>query len=203
MFRVDSKQSPDNARLYYFLGNAQIAVHDRGETDQATSRQFMNDGIANLQKCLSVYPEYGQAQSSLSDAFMVTNQLDSAEVHGKQALQLIPRDATAMNVLATVYIGKKKYDDAILLCSKAMSINPENSNYPGNIAVSYIFKQQYDSAVHYFKKAIALDPTNTRSLKFIAVAYNAAGKTDSAKKYEAIVRQSEPGFSINSIPLPK
>lgn len=203
LFLSDSKKSPDNSRLYYFAGNAQIAVADDEETPPAIKQQMLHDGILNFQKCLSIYPGYADAQASLSDAFMVINELDSAEVYGKKAISFIPYDTKALNTLATVYIAKQRYTEAIQLCQRATAINPGNPNYLGNIGVCYIFMKQYDSAINYFRKAITVDPLNTRSVKFIAAAFNAVGQPDSTRKYESIVKQTEPAFSVKSIPLPR
>ena len=203
LFQADSKKSPDNCRLYYFNAGEEMAIVNDQGADGTVRKQMLTDAIINFQKCVSIYPDYGIAQSGLADAFSVSMQLDSAEFHGEKALKLIPYDPTALNILANIYLAKKKYPEAIVLLKKASIINPSNPYYTGNLGTCNMLLKQYDSAIFYFRKSVNIDPGNIKSVMFLSVAFNAAGQKDSAKKYEAIVKQSEPGFSVDKIPLPK
>jgi len=203
LFKTDSKKSPENARLSYFEANEEISVLNDPAANPDQRGQMLQLGIANLQKSLAIYPDYHEAHISLSDAFLMAGQSDSAIVHGEKGLALGPNDPAALNALANAYMAIKKYPEAIELCRKASQINPGNPNYTGNIGVCNIFLNHYDSAIYYFRKSIETDPLNVKSIQFLSVAFNAAGQRDSAKKYEARARITEPGFNVDKVPLPK
>ena len=113
-----------------------------------------------------------------------------------------PNDVSAMHNLAIMYTSQRKYLEAVAMDRKASLIDPSNSYYPGNIGVCYVYSAHYDSAIYYLRKSIDRDASNTRYMKFFAISFNATGQRDSARKYETLVKQSEPDFSVNVPVLP-
>ena len=202
LFRTDLEKSPNNARLCYFAATQEIAVTKSDTADRATKQDMLKEGIQNLQRSVSIYPDYGQAHSALTDAFLLTMQTDSAELHGKKAVMLNGNDANSLNILSDVFISEKKYSEAEIQLKKATAINPTNPFYPGNLAICCVYLKQYDSAIYYFKRSLSIEPDNEKATQFLAVTYNATGQKDSARKYESIAKRSSPGFSVNSITLP-
>ena len=190
LYSADIKKCPVNSRLYQYLGNA-LAVHISTEEQNAEQKKhIITEGITNLQKAISIYPDFAQAQVDIGYAFFMVGQLDSADVHDKKALALDPNNIIALDNLAGVYFMRNNYEDAMNLCRKAKILDPDNANNLQNIGRCYLRLKQYDSVIILFKEAIVKDPANHLFNEGLAIAYKALGNSDSAQKYEQLTKQS-------------
>ena len=203
LYTADSKKSPNDSRLYYFAGAQQLEEAKFGNSEPDVKRDLYRDGIINLQRCIAVSPDYGWAHFKLTGVFLNELRLDSAELHGQMAMKTCPQKDGPMNTLANVYMVQQKYADAIGLLWQACALSPQNAEYPGNLGFCYLYLKNYDSATWYFLKSTRLDPSYSVAREYLPFAFKAAGLADSAKKYETIARQSEPGFSLDRLSLPK
>ena len=202
LFVTDSKKSPDNCRLRYFAGKEKIDRSNREDPNSGIKQAMNKEGVADMYKCLAIYPNFSDALDELAYYHLIALRFDSAEAYCKKALMSSPNDVSAMNNLAIIYTSQRKYLEAVAMDRKASLIDPSNSYYPGNIGVCYVYSAHYDSAIYYLRKSIDRDASNTRYMKFFAISFNATGQRDSARKYETLVKQSEPDFSVNVPVLP-
>ena len=203
LFTTDSKRFPANGRLHYLAGNEEAALVTAEGTEPDTKKVMLDDAIADLGQSLQGYPAFLQAHNALVNLYLIAGNMDSAEVHGRAALLLQPNDPIALNGMTNVYLGRRKFTAAIDLASRASHISPANAFYPGSAGIAYMFLKQYDSAIVYFKKSVELDPANHRSLKFLSMVYYATNQEDSAKKYEALVKVTDPAFNVAQAQIPQ
>ena len=192
---TDSRKSPNNFRLHFYVAQQDIIKMKENPSDPVSGKMYV-DALIQLRKCISIYPEYTDAYDALGYDFMMTEQLDSSEKYNKKALALNPDDVVAMNNLAIIYCSAKKYQESIALDRRALTIDQTNSYYMGNIGVCYVHTNRFDSAICYLRNSINIDKTNLRYTKYLAKAFYANNQIDSSKKYESIVNQSDPAFSV-------
>ncbi|MCD6012667.1 MAG: Tetratricopeptide 2 repeat-containing protein [Flavipsychrobacter sp.] len=203
LFRADSKRSPNNVRVNYFAGIEEMKRADEPGTEPEVRQQLLHEAIGHLQRSQAIHPDYGDAQFFLFAAFMETRQADSAAFYCRKVLAKHPENAAAYIRFANMCVENAKYADALDILKRVSATDPGNPNYIYNIAVCNVRARQYDSAAYYLQKVLVTNSNNSNALKLIAAVYNAAGQPDSAKKYEAIIKQANPAFSLDKMVLPK
>ena len=201
LYSADLTKSPDDARLLYMVSVQEINRARSGELDRLAGQESFMSGIKHLQHALAVYPAYAMAHGSLANAFVMANQLDSAQIHCVKSLDIKPDNDDALNTLANVYMMQNKFALAIPCLAKAMQINSANKNYPFNLGLCQMETMKYDAALSNFKVAYAIDPNDVKTLIELAIAYDVTNSHDSAKKYEAMARQRDPDFSLDKVHL--
>ena len=171
----DVKKAPNNARLWHSMGYILLTTEASEETDPASKEQMINEGIADLEKSLSIYPYNDKAQQDLGNFFRSMQQYDSAETHLKQAIKLNPASYVPVSDLGFVYFSEKKYHEAIALSQAALLKDKKNVSIINNMAMCYLQMQRYDSAIIMIRQALAIDPGNKTSNEYLSMANNQIG----------------------------
>ncbi len=152
--------------------------------------------IALYDKLVHADPKNSAANYYLGNAYFLNAQYDSAEVHEELALQQEPANALVMKDLARVYFFKQKYPEAIALCKRILMVQPTDVDACVDISSAFFNNKRFDSCIYYLNAAIKINPGSPRIYENLSVCYQAMGKADSAKKYEAIVQKTKPGFKV-------
>lgn len=189
LFRADVVNSPNDARLNYYLGTELVTETAAHEGNPMVRGQIISDGMTYLRKAIEVFPEYDDAHAALGDAYFKLNQFDSAEVHNVRALQLNPKFLVAMNNLAGVYFMKKRIDLSIYYCNQALSISPKFVNAYSNLGLCYNTIGKYDSAKYFLYKAIDANPKFRSTYENMMYTYRGLHNEDSVRKYAQIFRE--------------
>jgi hypothetical protein len=200
LFTADVQKYPDNARLNYYIGNEMSTAYADQAPDGNTKAGILKESIPYLQKAVAVYPHYSDAQTSLGTVFFKLQQYDSAEVHHKQALADDTLNILAINGLAGIYFMKQDFVHAKAILIRDVAINPRNADIVYNLGSCYLNLRQYDSAVITYRRVLALNGQHQPALKSLAQTYTLVPQLDSARKYEAMARLQEPGFSLGLQP---
>ncbi len=195
LFRADVPKAPNDSRLTYYTGTELVATVSKNEQTPEAKQQKIEEGIKYLRQSINTYPGYTDAHASLGDAYFRiakpgSPELDSAEVHGKKALELNPKYALAINNLAGVYFVKNNYAKAMDMCRQALVVNPNYINAYSNMGLCYLRMGKLDSSLYVLYKAVALDPNFVGSYENLMLTFKAMGKMDSVKKYEALMHQA-------------
>ena len=196
LFSTDLKKSPNDCKLYYYVGSELEKNILDEEKDPAKKKEILAQAISYLNKSLAIYPDFREPQADLGAAYFRNGQYDSAEIHAKRALDLSPNNMDALNNLASVYGVEKKYPQAIELYKIAIKTDPEKVLPYTNTGLTYLNLGKFDSAVYYLKRAISVNPNYSSSFEILASAYHAAGISDSAKKYELIAQKNNHEFKL-------
>ena len=175
----DVKKAPNNARLWHSMGYILLTSEANEETDPIAKQQIIKEGISDLQRSLSIYPENGKAHQDLGNFFRDLQQYDSAEAHLKQAVKLNPTSYVPVSDLGFVYFCEKKYPEALALSQAALLKDKKNVGIINNTARCYLQMQKYDSAIIMIKQALSFDPGNKLSNEYLLMANKAIGKKDS------------------------
>jgi Flp pilus assembly protein TadD len=97
---IDAK-APLDARKEFEKGRAALLGDGKSQ-----------EGIAHLEKAISIYPTFLEAHLMLGAAYLDARQLDKAESMLRKAQQINPRRPEAYFALGEVYRQRKKYAEA-------------------------------------------------------------------------------------------
>jgi tetratricopeptide (TPR) repeat protein len=152
-----------------------IPVKAREAFDQGAAiinegkKEWMPQGIAFLEKAISLYPPYLQAHLMLGATYMDLKQWDKAEQALKRALEIDPKAANAMFALGELYLRQKKYDQAEKILQDGIAVEARSAQ--AHIALARVYwervfgvkdEEQWraplEKAYEEVKQALALDP---------------------------------------------
>jgi protein O-mannosyl-transferase len=142
---------PNDADLYYSLGNALLAG---GKTD---------DAVVDYLKAIRINPAYVNAHYNLGNALAGLQKYKDAIASWIEVLRLQPGHPGATNNIGSAYSIMGKYEDAIQFYEKALSQNPNNLEVWCNIGLTYGKMGNTQKAVNAYEQALRIDPDCTRA----------------------------------------
>jgi tetratricopeptide (TPR) repeat protein len=119
---------PPKARDEFDKGAASIA-EGRKETTQ--------QGVMHLQKAISIYPSYVEAQLMLGATYMDLQEWDKAEQVLKKALEINPKAANAMFALGELYLHQKKDEEAEKILVQGLQI--EDRSFQAHLTLGRVY----------------------------------------------------------------
>jgi tetratricopeptide (TPR) repeat protein len=178
----DVQKSPDNARLWYYLGYETAIAGFSAIINDTLKGVAIRDGVSYFQKALAIYPGYEKAHNDIGNLFLKLLKYDSAEAHLRQAMLLNPKNPVPISDLGGIYFAKGQLAQAIEMAEKALLITPRNFGIMNNLAICYISYKSYDSAISISKRVLALHPGDKLALDNIAIATKELQKNDSVRQ---------------------
>lgn len=94
---------PQDARVEFEKGEASLS---------AGKKEKIQEGITHLEKAVTLYPKFTQAQFRIGTAYMDLAQWDKAEQALAKTIQLDPKATNGFFALGEVYVREKKLEDA-------------------------------------------------------------------------------------------
>ena len=110
----------------------------------AKKKEKVQEGIHHLEKAISVYPNFLEAQLKLGVAYMDLQQWDKAEPALRRALEINPKTANALFALGEIYWRQKKYSEAEKVLQNGLTI--ENRSWKGHFTLGRIYWSRGDLA---------------------------------------------------------
>ena len=153
------KIAPRNAAAY--SGRA-IALHYLGRHEEA---------LQSIDQALALDPNFEQAKANRelmpqlkahADAGLVLiqrGQLDEAEKHLRQVLEIDPRYTFALHNLALVQLKQQRYEAALSLYRRWLEIEPASANAYAGLGITLHYLGQTEAALQNLRQALSLDPT--------------------------------------------
>ncbi len=152
-----------------------VPAKAREEFDQGAAiinegkKERMPEGIAHLEKAVSLYPTYLQAHLMLGTTYMDLQQWDKAEKALRRALEINPKAANAYFALGEVYLRQKKYDQAEKALLEGIAIEARSPQSHLTLARVYwervsgvkdeaVWRPPLEKSYEEVKQALALDP---------------------------------------------
>lgn len=136
------------------------------------------------------------AHQALGIAYMNIGQYDSAEVHFKMVLAVKPDYSVAINYLGQTYMSGGKLTQAIEQFKKAIALDAGMADAYASLGNALYLAQQYTDAIAAINNELKLDDKRTGSYPILALCYQKTGNTAAATRYEALARQTNPGFKL-------
>jgi tetratricopeptide (TPR) repeat protein len=97
----------------------------------------VQEGLKHLEKAVSLYPKYLDAQVMLGTAYMDAKQWDKAEAALRKALEINPQAANADLALGTLYLQQKKYAEAEKALKDGLAV--EDRSYQGHLTLARLY----------------------------------------------------------------
>ena len=151
--------TPRNAAAY--SGQA-IALHYLGRHEEA---------LKSIDRALALDPNFEQAKvnrrlmpqlKAHADTGLISirrNQLDKAEKHLRQALEIDPRYTPALHNLALVKLKQQRYKEALGLYQNWLEFAPASANAYAGLGVTFHYLGRTEAALQSLKQALSIDPT--------------------------------------------
>lgn len=113
----------------------------------------------DLQKAVTVYPQYADAWVNLGRAQFKMGAADSARSSLEHAVQLDPKVPGAWQTLGYVAFNQRKWNDAAGYLNQAEQLDPLNSPTPWFYsAMAYFELRKFDQAEKSIREEIDMDP---------------------------------------------
>jgi tetratricopeptide (TPR) repeat protein len=118
----------------------------REEFDKATAaiaeakKETIQDGVAHLQKAISLFPNYIDAYFMLGATYMDLHEWDKAEQSLKRVLEINPNAVNAMFALGEIYLSKKKDDEAVTILLQGLKVQDGSSQ--GHLTLGRVYWDQ-------------------------------------------------------------
>jgi tetratricopeptide (TPR) repeat protein len=147
----------------------------RKEFEQATAglatgkKEKLEESARHLEKALTIYPNFVQAELMLGTIYMDLGQWDKAESALKRTIELDPKAANALLAMGDLYLRQKKLDDAEKVLLQGLDIEPRS--YQGHLTLARLYWEQsskisnetqarptLEKSYEEVKKALELNP---------------------------------------------
>ena len=146
-FEVGNKPPPVTSKLVL---DASVPPEARKEFEKADAilatqkKEKIPDAMIHLQKALTFYPHFLEAQLKLGATYMDLQQWDNAEQALKRALEINPKTVNAYLALGEVYAHQKKYSEAEKALRDGLII--EDRSWQGHFALGRLYYAKGDIA---------------------------------------------------------
>jgi Tfp pilus assembly protein PilF len=113
------------------------------EFDQAAAalasgtKEGIEAGVRHLEKAVSIYPNFVEAQLMLGTAYLDLNQLDKAEQALNKTREIDPKAANALFALGELYLRQKKDEEAEKILLQGLSI--EARSYQAHLSLARVY----------------------------------------------------------------
>ena len=126
------------------------------------------EGIAYIEKSLSINSKQPQAILNCGIAFYQTNQWSIALDYFNKLLQFNKNDRHALFHKALTFSKLKKIAEARDIYKQLIETNPNDYDSIVNLAYIYLDLQQHEEAFNYFEKAHSINPNQLDILKLLS-----------------------------------
>ncbi|MBS1790534.1 MAG: tetratricopeptide repeat protein [Acidobacteria bacterium] len=166
---------------------------DQGQTDLKDNKTLQN-GIAHLEKAISLYPKFLEAHLLLGTAYITSKQLDKAEHELHKTLEIDPKVIAAYFALGDVYRQKQKYPDAEKVLLDGLKLEPKSPLGHFTLGQVYFAKGDITKAGPEVGQALQLKPDYAEAYLLAGNLFLKARNANSAlQMYEQYLRLEPKG----------
>lgn len=141
-----STQRPDDANVFFYLGNAYYAA---GEPDSA---------VASFRRAVAIDTTMSKAHVNMGLVYDAARRRDEAIREFRRAIEINPDDVLAYCHLGQVQYSRGQVDEAIKLYKKALEIDPESAQAHYNLGLAFADAKIFGEALTEWTRVIELDP---------------------------------------------
>ena len=144
--------------------DANVPAEARKEFEKAEvaldtlKKERIPEGVQHLEKAISLYPNFLEAQLKLGVAYMDLQRWDKAEQELRRALDINPKTANALFALGEIYWRQKKYGEAESVLREGLSV--EDRSWQGRFTLGRVYwsKGEITKAARQVAIALQLNP---------------------------------------------
>jgi len=149
------------------LGILKLSMHDL-------------EGVANLEKALSIDPELPIAKKALAAAYIENGDFDSAIMLAKKWMKEQSGSVEGYNLAAKIYLKINDVKSAEDMLNKALKLKSDNAYSLFYFAGQDFEKNKYESAIDKYNKILNSSPDNIPTLVQLYLAHQLSGSADVA-----------------------
>ena len=174
-FQLRSDGSARPASSPSIVVDANVPSAAKKEFDQAAAlaatgkKESLEESVRHLEKAVSIYPQFVQANLMLGTAYMDLGQWEKAEQTLKRTVNLDPKAANALFALGELYLRQKKDEEAEKTLLQGLQIEDRSSQAHLSLARVYWSmaskikddvqaRPDLEKAYDQIKKALELNP---------------------------------------------
>lgn len=188
----DVKTSPNSARIRYAYGSALLIEKALKEKDPGMKQGYLDKSIAELEKGVSILPNYAEAWNHLGIAYKEKNNIPAAISSFEKARSFKNFKEVDFYISSGLAYGLgKQYDKAIADFTTAISIDPYNGEAYNNKGLYFTESEKIDSAMICFDKAISLKKD------FYQAYYNKGNAFAKINDFDNAILQYRQSLKIN------
>jgi Tfp pilus assembly protein PilF len=136
------------SRAYLIRGQKGVSQLQLGDTEEA---------IKELQKAVSLRPDFIPAHAALARAYIVKHDYDHAAMEFKRIIALNPRDEDAYYRLGLIYLGQKQPAKAEDVFRQLLKINPNSADGHAGLAGVLSDEHRNPEALEEYKRVADID----------------------------------------------
>jgi tetratricopeptide (TPR) repeat protein len=126
--------------------NAKVPLDARKEYEKALStvndKDTIKEGISHLEKAVSLYREFLEAELLLGTAYMDTREWDKAEAALRRAIKISPKSAQPYFALGELFRQKKNYQEAEKVLQDGIKL--EKLSWLGHLTLGRVYYDKGD-----------------------------------------------------------
>lgn len=122
---------------------------------------FDPDPFAMRESAKTVDPQVvakAMAEVRVAHQYLLNGELDWAEKHARQALDVWPDMNTAQRLMGVIYIRRAQYDQAVAALEAALRTDPFNAETYNSLATVYMHQEQMAKAEELLQSALNIRP---------------------------------------------
>jgi tetratricopeptide (TPR) repeat protein len=168
------KLAPSDPTILVALARTHLAVADvtllrgGGSASQKIAADRREKAIPLLTEAVKLKPDYTQAYFTLSQVYVVENQIDKAITNAEATSQLLPNHIGVLFQLGILHYQKQNFDTAEQVLFRSVEINPNYSNARYFLGLIYDRKNESAKALEQFRAIEVLNPTNEEVSRIVA-----------------------------------
>jgi Tfp pilus assembly protein PilF len=136
------------SRAYMLHGQNGVGLLGQGKTDE---------GIAELQKSVSMRPNFAAAHGALAGAYIAKHDFENAAAEMKRVIALNPQSEDAYYRLGLIYLEQKLPSKAQDIFAQLLRVNPNSADGHAGLAAALSDQHRDPEALEEYKRAAALD----------------------------------------------
>ncbi len=158
LLSVDSKTSPNSARICYAYGSAILIEQAIKEKDKTLKQQYLDKAIEQLQKGVSIIPNYNDAWYHLGIAYKEKEDGKSAVYAFEKARSYKQfNDADHLTSSGLAYGMAGEYEKAIIDLKAAITFDSSSADSYNNLGLYLSESGNHEAALVAFARSIELD----------------------------------------------
>jgi len=147
ILKVIEEKYPKDKEVHYFLATTYL------------DEKMMKPGIEEIEKALSLDPDYPSALNSGGYAYVLVKDYEKAITYLKRYASLMPGKPNPFDSLGETYLKMGRLDEAVENYKKALAVKPDF--FISQVGLSYVsaLKEDYAEALTWLDKALAASPS--------------------------------------------
>ncbi|MEO8150018.1 MAG: tetratricopeptide repeat protein [Bacteroidia bacterium] len=197
LLKHDVEIHPESARIRYAYGSELVLAKALKEDslDERSKMEHLNEGIEQLEKGVSILPEYSDAWFNLGMAYKEKKDNKSAIRCFEKARSMKEFKEIDFYIASGIAYGEEKqFDKAFADLNKSIEIDPKSDEAYNNLGLYQTDANLFQQAIASLNKSIELKAANKNALYNLGNTYARMGDYNTAISYYQKAINVDPAY---------